>query len=283
MQVVCKQQEFLSLPSVHLARILRDDNVEVEYEEYVYEALKRWVVHDITARHSALPDLFASIRLNFVSRWYLIEVISNDELLAGSAECRQLIRSAKDQLLAAGHTYDVPWQLPPSRRSTGLTSKLVYVATSDPDPSESPVLLFDVVNRSWSRASRPCPLASEFSTCATVNGDTLLVIGGWTNRAATRSLKDARGAVATAYEFRVMSIFPTLWYVGAHTMGIARYLHSTVTMGDKIYLLGGYDETQSLQVNLLVSYSIGEYTCNIWMKYGRYTVNHSSFISETCI
>jgi BTB And C-terminal Kelch/Kelch motif len=247
-QVICQQNEFLNLPVAHLARILHDDNVEVEYEEYVYEALKRWIMHDCPGRLSYLAELFAAIRLNFVSRWYLIEVITNDTLLAESSDCRRLIHSAKDQLLAAGHTYDVPWQLPPSRRTTGLTSKLVFIATTDPEPGESPVLLFDVVNRSWSRASRPCPLASEFSTCTTVNGDTLLVIGGWTNRAATRSLKDARGAVSTVHEFRVMSIFPTLWYVGAHVMGISRYLHSTVTVDNKIYLLGGYDETQSLQV-----------------------------------
>lgn len=247
-QSVCKQREFLDLPMAQLARFLKDDNVEVEYEEYVYEALKRWILSDKASRLVHLPTLFASVRLNFVSRWYLIDVISNDVLLAGSPECRRLIRSAKDQLLAVGHTYEIPWQLPPSRRRTGLTSKLVYIATSDPHPTESPVLLFDAVNRSWSRAGRPCPLASEFSTCVAVNGDSLLVIGGWTNRAATRSLKDGRGAVATAHEFRVMSIFPTLWYVGAHSIGISRYLHSTVTVGERIFLLGGYDETQSLQV-----------------------------------
>jgi len=236
LQTVCKQREFLDLPVAQLAQFLKDDNVEVEYEEYVYEALKRWILNDKATRMVHLPALFASVRLNFVSRWYLIDVISNDELLA------------KDQLLAVGHTYEIPWQLPPSRRRTGLTSKLIYIATSDPHPGESPVLLFDAVNRSWSRAGRPCPLASEFSTCVAVSGDSLLVIGGWTNRAATRSLKDGRGAVATAHEFRVMSIFPTLWYVGAHAIGISRYLHSTVTVGDKIFLLGGYDETQSLQV-----------------------------------
>ena len=45
-----------------------------------------------------------------------------------------------------------------------------------------------------------------------------------------------------------MSIFPTLWYVGAHDMGVSRYDHSTVTAGTQLYLLGGYDETHTLQV-----------------------------------
>jgi len=50
-----------------------------------------------------------------------------------------------------------------------------------------------------------------------------------------------------------MSIFPTLWYVCAHQMSIARYLHATVVVGNRLFLLGGYDETQSLQASMFVA------------------------------
>lgn len=250
-QVVCHTGEFLELPVNHLVKLLVEDNIEIEYEEYIYESLKCWILHDQELRFIHLPELFRSIRLNFVSRWYLIEVISKDPLLSQSFECNRLVQSAKDQLLALGHTYEIPWQLPPSRKCTGLTWKIVYVNTYDPNPGESEIYLFDVVNKSWSNTSKPCPLASEFSTCCSV-GDSLLVVGGWTNKAGTKSLNQ-RGAVNVIHEFKVMQIFPTLWYIGVHKMGIFRYLHATIVAGNQIYLLGGYDESQSLQASVFVT------------------------------
>jgi hypothetical protein len=248
-ETICSTPEFLELPKIHLEELLRDDNIEMEYEEHIYEALRKWVLQD-ESRQSDFPELFKCIRLNFVSRWYLIEVISKDDLICKSSECSTIIQSAKDQLLAQGHTYDIPWQLPPSRKCTGLTWKLVYINTYDPNPSESEVFLFDVVNKSWSNTSKSCPLASEFSTCETV-GDALLVIGGWTVSQA-KSLNQ-RGAVNIIHEFKVMSIFPTLWYVGAYPMGISRYLHATVRVNNSIYLIGGLDEAQFLQASVFVT------------------------------
>ncbi len=62
-----------------------------------------------------------------------------------------------------------------------------------------------------------------------------------------------RGAVNTVHEFKRMTIFPTLLYVGAHQMGISRYLHSSVVVGSNLYILGGLDETQSLQATMYVT------------------------------
>lgn len=62
-----------------------------------------------------------------------------------------------------------------------------------------------------------------------------------------------RGAVNLVHEFKAMTIFPTLWYVGTHPMGIARYLHSSVVVGNKLYVMGGLDDTQSLQATMYVT------------------------------
>ena len=223
-RLVCQTPEFLELPINHMKNLLKEDNIEIEYEEYIYEAFKRWIMHDEVTRYKHVVELFQSIRLNFVSRWYLIEVISKDPLIKQSPDCSTIIQCAKDQLLAQGHTYEISWQLPPSRKCTGLTWKLVYVNTYDPSPGESEVYLFDVVNKSWSNTSKPCPMASEFSSCCSV-GDSLLVVGGWTNRSGTKSLNQ-RGAVNVMHEFKVMSIFPTLWSL---VYGSAPYRRFTIS------------------------------------------------------
>ena len=251
-KTLCDSHDFYELPRTQLVALLQEDNIAMEYEEHVYEAMRAWVMHDKQKRAEYIAELLKCIRLNFVSRWYLIEKISHDELVGASAEAVQFIQDAKDQLLAQGHTYEIPWQLPPSRKCTGLTTKIVYVSTYDPMPRQSEVCLFDVVNKSWSNTSQPCPLASELSTCENL-GEALIIVGGWNNSTAPNKSMNLHGAVNTILEFKVMSqIFPTLWYVGAHNMGISRYLHSTITVrGEQLYLFGGYDDTQCLQASII--------------------------------
>ena len=245
------KEVYFRLPLTHLISLLSDDSVSLAYEEHVYDAMIAWIMFDLPQRKQFVPELFRCIRLNYVSRWFLIEKISKDALLAEFPAAQSLISSAKDQLLAQGHTYEIPWLLPRSRTRTGLTRKIVYVCTHDPNPTTSEVHLFDPINKSWSRTSKPCPLASEFSTCESLN-DTVLVVGGWSNQSAGKSLNE-RGAVSVIHEFRVMSIFPSLWYVGAHKMGIARYLHSTVVLNDSLYLVGGFDDSHCLQATMFVT------------------------------
>ena len=241
--------EFFKLPFNHLLLLLQDDNLEMPYEEGVYEALCRWMQYNPDQQSACFAQALNCIRLNYISRWYLIEIISKDKMILNDKQAQQIINEAKDKLLAQGHTYEIPWQVPPSRKCTGLTEKIVYINTYDPCPSVSEVFLFDVINKSWSCTGKSCPLASEVSTCERV-GDAVLIIGGWQTEGKSMNRK---GPVNIIHEFRVMRIFPTLWYVGAYPMGIARYLHSTVVLNGKLYLFGGYDETHSLQATAFVT------------------------------
>lgn len=249
-KIVSPSEGFLKLPLMHVIAILKEDNIEMEYEEQVYEAMRKWVLHDADNRKKHIAELLKCVRLNFVSRWYLIEVICKDELVVMCEEAMEVVERAKDQLLAQGHTYDIPWQLPPSRKSTGMTQKIIYLNTHDPHPGVSEIYLFDVVNKSWSTTSQPCPHASSMSTCETL-GDSLLIIGGWNANVTAMNQKGA--ALNTIHEFKAMTIFPTLWYVGTHSMTISRYLHSSVVVDDRLYIIGGLDETQSLQATVFVT------------------------------
>ena len=249
-KAVSPTEGFLKLPVQHVVAILREDNIEMEYEEHVFEAMRNWVLHEVSSRRRYIPELLKCIRLNFLSRWYLIEIICKDDLIVNSEEALEVVEKAKDQLLAQGHTYDIPWQLPPSRKSTGMTEKIIYLNTHDPLPGVSEIYLFDVVNKSWSTTSQPCPHASSMSTCDTL-GDSLLIIGGWNANVTAMNQKGA--ALNTIHEFKAMTIFPTLWYVGTHSISISRYLHSSIVVGDRLYIIGGLDETQSLQATVFAS------------------------------
>ena len=63
---------------------------------------------------------FIDLLIDFLIYWlFAHKVVSKDVMLAGSEVCSRIVQSAKDQLLAQGHTYEIPWQLPPSRKCTG--------------------------------------------------------------------------------------------------------------------------------------------------------------------
>ena len=93
-KMLCRTNDFLELPKNHLVTLLQEDNIEMEYEEHVYEAMRGWVMHDQESRKHYISELLQCIRVNYVSRWYLIEKISHDDLTAGSPEAKQFIQVA---------------------------------------------------------------------------------------------------------------------------------------------------------------------------------------------
>jgi hypothetical protein len=50
--VLCKQQEFLSLPADKLVEIVSDDDINVTVEETVFEACLEWVITDKVNRQT---------------------------------------------------------------------------------------------------------------------------------------------------------------------------------------------------------------------------------------
>ena len=252
-KVICNCDAYFKLPVTHLINLLIEGNLEMEYEEHVYEAMRRWIEHDKCNRLQYYGDLFKCIRLNFISRWYLNTVINVDDMLESSRDAQVLLQKFKDHVQEDGHHQDMPWQLPPSRKNTGMTEKIIYLrADSTQYSTESEMLLYDPVNNSWSKTSKSCPLATGASTLEHYR-DSLLVLGGWNSNLSTNKSMNQRGAVNAVHEYKLMTIFPTLWYTGEHPIGLSRYLHSSIVVGKYLYVMGGLDETQSLQATMYVS------------------------------
>ena len=54
---MCRQEEFLRITADQLKSLVKSDVLNVRSEEKVYEALLKWVKHDVDARHQYIPDL----------------------------------------------------------------------------------------------------------------------------------------------------------------------------------------------------------------------------------
>ncbi|XP_063339666.1 kelch-like protein 40b [Pelmatolapia mariae] len=95
-QLISRDEEFLQLLPSELAAILSNDNLNVETEEEVFEALMNWVSRDKETREKELPNLLDCIRLRLVSEDYLREKVEKHKLISSNPELQQKLQLVKD-------------------------------------------------------------------------------------------------------------------------------------------------------------------------------------------
>lgn len=77
-----------------MSEILNRDDLSVDSEEQVYEALLTWVKHDAETREKHLFQLLQLVRLPLIGPFYLVENISNESLVKNNFKCRDLLDEA---------------------------------------------------------------------------------------------------------------------------------------------------------------------------------------------
>lgn len=95
-QLISKDEDFLQLNATELAAILTNDNLNVETEEAVFEAMMRWVLRDPDSREKELPDLLDCVRLRLVTDDYLKEKVEKHQLISANPELQQKLKLVKD-------------------------------------------------------------------------------------------------------------------------------------------------------------------------------------------
>ncbi|XP_042366101.1 kelch-like protein 40b [Plectropomus leopardus] len=98
-QLITRDEEFLQLLPSELAAILANDNLNVETEEAVFEALMNWVSYDSQNREKDLPGLLDCIRLRLVKEDYLKEKVEKHKLIAFNPELQEKLQLVRDALV----------------------------------------------------------------------------------------------------------------------------------------------------------------------------------------
>ena len=75
---VAFMDEFLSLESNEVERWLSNDEITVKVEADVFEIIEKWIKRNRSERIADLEKLFRVVRLDFLSRDYLIDVVTNE-------------------------------------------------------------------------------------------------------------------------------------------------------------------------------------------------------------
>lgn len=95
-QLISRDEEFLQMLPSEVAAILANDNLNVETEEAVFEALMNWVNWDLENREKELPGLFDCVRLRLVTEDYLNEKVETHKLITSNPELQQKLQLVRD-------------------------------------------------------------------------------------------------------------------------------------------------------------------------------------------
>ena len=84
-------EEFLSLTIDELLEIISEDGLNVKMEEYVFEAVLKWIAHKKTERKKHIYRILLNIRLGMTNTDYFMNSIKSHEYVKESDECKALI------------------------------------------------------------------------------------------------------------------------------------------------------------------------------------------------
>ncbi len=96
---VSNSDEFFQLPLDGILDLVSKDDLNVNSEEQVFEAVLRWVKQDVDDRKGHLPLLLEQVRLTLLPPQYLSDRVLAEEIVHSNIDCRDLIDEAKDYML----------------------------------------------------------------------------------------------------------------------------------------------------------------------------------------
>ncbi|XP_049605817.1 kelch-like protein 40b [Syngnathus scovelli] len=95
-RLISRDEDFLQLQPGELAAILANDNLDVDSEEVVFEALMNWVARDLGEREKELPGLLDCVRLRLVGEDYLKDKVEKNKLILKNPELQKKLQLVRD-------------------------------------------------------------------------------------------------------------------------------------------------------------------------------------------
>lgn len=173
---VSQTDEFKLLSAERLMECLASDDIRVEREEQVFEALMEWMNYDVEARRGYLKQLAQHIRFPLMSPYYLADHVETEDIVLSSPECTSLLLEAKNYHMLPDRRHLIKGSRTKPRRSMGVIS-VIFAAggIQGSAVTRDAYGFFPTVNR-WS------PLASMLiARCRhglAVTGDMVYAVGG---------------------------------------------------------------------------------------------------------
>lgn len=222
---ITQTPDFLSLTYADMADILGRDELNVDCEEQIYEAILAWIKHDEEKRREHVYDLLRLVRLPLIKPVFIFDTISHEPLIRSDLKSRDLLDEATYYHLLPEKRGQFKTFVNLKPRCCTDSSGLVYAIGGLNQAGGSTVEVYDPVEDSWRLAESMSTTRSRVAV-AVLQGK-LYAIGGYNGL--------ERLAVVEVFEPEVRK-----WRRVAAISRPRSALGSAV-LNNKLYVCGGYD------------------------------------------
>ncbi|CAG9534533.1 unnamed protein product [Cercopithifilaria johnstoni] len=249
---VVKCGEFLALNKDQVIEIISSDHLTTTGEDKVYEAVIRWVMHDLLNRRDAFPELLAHVRLSLLSRDYLTDKVDPDALVRQNSECKDYLLEAYRYHLKEGRDEENERNRP---RQPIPLSKLIMLIGGQAPKAIANVDVFDLDALRWISLSA---LPQRRCRCGVGElKDFVYAVGGFNGSLRVKSVD-------------VYDVHTDRWFAGP-PMDARRSTLGVAVIDQLIIAVGGFDGSTGLSSAEAFDPRSGQ-----WMPLPSMTVRRSS-------
>ncbi|XP_029342505.1 kelch-like protein 2 isoform X2 [Acyrthosiphon pisum] len=224
---VVKSDDFLSLSSEDLVKIISCNDLAVPYEEKVLDCVMKWVKHDLDSRKDFLPELMEHVRLPLLKPEILFK-ISEEPLLKNSPKCKDYVYDAiQFNLQKSVQHFTIPKTIRCKRRQFGGSQKVILMFNPSDTSPKCYTEWYDPVTKL--RENAPGLIeCRKFAGIAAIKDQFVFAVGG-VNGSSSKSVS----------MLDVSSQSPS--WVPMVDMLVSRNRLGVGVLGDSIYAVGGRD------------------------------------------
>ncbi|XP_069569730.1 kelch-like protein 6 [Brachyistius frenatus] len=232
---VIQQQDFLELPAESLESVLQRDDLDVKWEECVFEALMRWVRARQDERYSLLARLLSHVRLPLLEPSYFVEKVESDELIRRCSEAFPLLQETRTYHLCGR---EVVSERTKPRLQHFLSEVFLIIGGCTKDERFiSTVTCLDPLRRSRLEVAR-LPITEMEDECQNKK---------WVEFACITFHNEVyiSGGKETQHDVWKYNGALDKW-IQIEPLPTGRWRHKMAVHGGKVYALGGFDGVQRL-------------------------------------
>ena len=123
---VSQQEEFLTLTQAKLVEFISDDELTVDSEEVVFNAVMRWVAHDLDNHSNDFHLVLEHVRLQQLSPYFLHDCVEQQNIIMDSKKCKTLVEEAKTYHLLQDRRSELRSPRSRPRKASGKSIFLLY-------------------------------------------------------------------------------------------------------------------------------------------------------------
>ncbi|XP_060874118.1 ring canal kelch homolog isoform X2 [Metopolophium dirhodum] len=116
---IVEADEFLSLSSEEVINLISRTDINVPFEEKIFECVINWVKHELDCRQDSLPKLMEHVRLSLAPQKYILKNVVNEPLIKNNPKCKDFVIEALNFHNKHPHI-TIPPTIRNSPRQTGL-------------------------------------------------------------------------------------------------------------------------------------------------------------------